>query len=63
MINMIDTISEIREATCKEVAAWMVEVYWGMIRNKLCKNAWPKTGYNWFEGVVEEEGVDGDGNG
>jgi hypothetical protein len=33
-----------------------------MIGNKLLKNAWQKTGYDWFEGVVEEEGVDGDGD-
>jgi hypothetical protein len=27
MMNMIDTIGEIREATCKEVAVWTVDVY------------------------------------
>jgi hypothetical protein len=26
-----------------------------MIRNKLLKNAWRKTGYDWFEGVVEDK--------
>jgi hypothetical protein len=59
---MIDTIGEIWEAMREEVAAWMAEVYWDMIGNKLLKNAWQKMRYDWFKGVVEEEGVDGDGN-
>ncbi len=62
MMNMINTISEIREATCKEVAAWTAEVYWDMMGNKLLKNAWRKTGYDWFEGVVEDEHMDSDGD-
>ncbi len=61
-MNMINTTGEIREATRDEVAAWTAEVYWDMIRNELLKNAWRKTGYDWFKGVVEEEGADSDGN-
>ncbi len=61
-MNMIDTISEIREVTCKEVAAWKAKVYWDMIGNEFLKNAWRKMGYDWFEGVVEEEGVVGNSN-
>jgi hypothetical protein len=59
MMNMIDNIGEIRETMHKELAALMAEVYWDMIGNILLKNAWQKTGYDWFEGVVEEEGMDG----
>jgi hypothetical protein len=62
MMNMIGTNGETREATCKEVSAWTAEVFWDMMGKKLLKNARQKMGYEWFEGVVEEEGMDGDGN-
>ncbi len=56
-MNMLDTNSKIREATCKEVAAWMAEVFWDMVGKIMLKNAWWKIGYNWFEGAVEEDVV------
>jgi hypothetical protein len=57
MMNMLDTEGKIREAMCKEVAAWTVEVFWDMMGKKMLKNLRQKTGYNWFEGAVEEDVV------
>ncbi len=61
-MDMNDTDGVIREAMCKEVDAWMAEVFWDMMGKKLLKNAWWNMEYDWFKGVVEEEGMVGDGN-
>ncbi len=61
-MNMIATDGETREAMHMEVAVWIAEVFWDMMGKKLLKNAWQKMGYNWFKGVVEEEGVYSDGD-
>jgi hypothetical protein len=31
MMKMLDTGRKIREAMCKEVAAWMAEVFWDFV--------------------------------
>jgi hypothetical protein len=62
MTDMLDKEGEIRDATLKEVAEWMAIVYWQLMGSKILKNAWWKTGYNWFEGVVDDNNND-DNNG
>jgi hypothetical protein len=48
MMNIINTDSVIREAMCKEVAAWTAEVFWDMMGKKFLKNEcdrrWNTTG-------------------
>jgi hypothetical protein len=48
MMNIINTDSVIREAMCKEVAAWTAEVFWDMMGKKFLKNEcdrrWDMTG-------------------
>ncbi len=66
MIEMLDKDSTICEAMCKEVAEWMVGVHWDMVGSKILKNAWGKTGFDWFEGISDnnnDDNADGDGDG
>ncbi len=58
MKKMLDQDGVICKATCKEVAEWTASVYWNMVGSKILKNAWRKTGYDWFEGVVDKEDND-----
>jgi hypothetical protein len=58
MMEMLDRDGVIREVTCKEVAEWMVSVYWNMVGSKLLKNAWQKTGFEWFEGMGDDDNDD-----
>jgi hypothetical protein len=60
MMDMLDIYGNIREATREEVAAWTAEVIWEMMGKTMVKNSWRKMGYNWFEGVVEEDVVEDD---
>ncbi len=60
---MLDRDGVICKATHKEVAEWMARVYWNMAGSKILKNAWRKTGYDWFEGVVDKEDNDHNANG
>jgi hypothetical protein len=46
MMDMLDTSGEFREATCKEVAAWMAKVFWDMMGKRMLKNLWWKMGYD-----------------
>jgi hypothetical protein len=62
MTDMLNKEGEIRDATHKEVAEWTAIVYWQMEGSKILKNAWQKTGYDWFEGVGEDNNNDNDGN-
>jgi hypothetical protein len=51
----------------KEVAEWTASVYWNLVGSKILKNVWRKTGFNWFEGIGNDNNDDhansnGDGN-
>jgi hypothetical protein len=46
----------------KEVAEWTAIGYWQMMGSKILKNAWQKTGYDWFEGVGDDNNNNHDGN-
>ncbi len=66
MMEMLDRDGVIREATHKEVAEWTASVYWNIVGSKILKDTWWKTGYNWFEGVGNEDNdnnANGTGNG
>jgi hypothetical protein len=64
MMAMLDRYGVTREATRKEVAEWMVSIYWNMVGSKILKNAWQKVGFDWFEGVGDDDNDDNaDGNG
>ena len=52
MTDLIDAMNEVRDATCTEVIEWVMVVFWDMAINnkKTLRNAWRKTGYDWFPG-------------
>jgi hypothetical protein len=54
MMDMLDKEGEICYATRKEVAEWTTIAYWQMVGSKILKNAWWKMGYDWFEGVGDD---------
>jgi hypothetical protein len=62
MTDMLDKEGEICDATRKEVAEWTANVYWQMMGSKILKNVWQKTGYDWFEGVGNDNNNDDDGD-
>ncbi len=55
MMEMLDRDGVICNAMHEEVAEWTASVYWNMVGSKILKNAWQRTGYNWFESVVDKE--------
>ncbi len=59
---MLDKEGEICDATCKEVAECTAIVYWQMMGSKILTNAWQKMGYDWLEGVGDNNNNDNDGN-
>jgi hypothetical protein len=61
MMDMLNKEGEIHDATCKEVAKWTAIVYWQM-GSKILMNAWWKTGYDWFEGVGNDNNNDDGSN-
>ncbi len=62
MMDMLDKEGEICDAMRKVVAEWMAIVYWQMMRSKILKNAWQKTGYHWFKGVGGNNNTNNVGN-
>ncbi len=66
MTEMLTQDGVICEVTRKEVAEWTASVYWNMVGSKILKNAWQKRGFDWFEGVGDNnnnDNADGDGDG
>jgi hypothetical protein len=55
MINKIDRTGLVYAPTREDISSWVVEVVWRMDGKNLMRNAWRRTGYNWFfeEGVVD----------
>ncbi len=62
MTDMLDKEGEICDALRKEVAKWTAIVYWQLMVSKILKNVWWKTGYDWFEGVVDDNNNDNNGD-
>ena len=54
MIDSIDHKGKVFVPTRKDVSSWVAEVVWGMDGRKLMRNAWRKTGYDWFEGDARD---------
>ncbi len=64
MMEILDRDSVICEATCEKVAEWMVSIYRNMVGRQILKSAWWKTGFDWFEGVGNDDNDDNaNGNG
>jgi hypothetical protein len=62
MMEMLDRDGDICEAAREEVAEWTASVYWNMV-GRILKNVWQKTGFDWFEGVGNDDNDDNtDGN-
>jgi hypothetical protein len=61
MMDMLDKEGEICDAMLKEVAEWTAFVYWQMMGSKILTNAWWKMGYEWFEGVGDNNNNDDNG--
>ncbi len=62
MTDMLDKEGKICDAMRKEVTEWTDIVYWQMMGSKILKIEWPKTGYDWFEGVGDNNNNNNNGN-
>ncbi len=63
MMEVLDRDGAIRVAMHEEVAEWTASVYWDMVESKILKNVWRKMGFDWFEGVSNDDNSDkADGN-
>ena len=58
MIDEINQTGLVYAPTCEDISGWVAEVVWGLNGKNLMRNAWRKTGYDWFF----EEGVGGVGD-
>ena len=56
MIAGIERTGTVESPSWEEVSAWVAETSLEMRDLPMLKNAWKKSGYNWFEGEVVEEG-------
>ena len=59
MIDEIDRTGMVYAPTREDISSWVAQVVWGMDGKPLMRNAWRKTGYNWFP----EEGNPAGGGG
>ena len=50
----------------EDISSWVAQVVWGMDKKPLMRNAWRKTGYDWFPeeagGRDDDAMEDGDGD-
>jgi hypothetical protein len=61
MIDEIDRTGLVYAPTRKDISGWVAEVVWGLNGKNLMRNAWRKTGYDWFfEEGVGDVGDNGD---
>ena len=62
MIDEIDRTGLVYAPTREDISGWVAEVVWGLNGKQLMRNAWRKTGYDWFfeEGVGDVGGDVGD---
>ncbi len=63
MIEEIDRTGIVYAPLREDILSWVTEVVWEMDRKPLMRNAWRKTGYDWFpggEGVFVSDGDDTD---
>ena len=59
MIEEIDRTGIVYAPSRDDISSWVAKVVWGMDRKPLMRNAWRKTGYDWFpggEGAVVSDG-------
>jgi hypothetical protein len=62
MINKIDRTGLVYAPTHEDISGWVAEVVWGMDGKDLMRNAWRKTGYDWFfDEATADADDDGDG--
>ena len=54
MIDSIDRTGKVFAPTREDISSWVAEVVWGMDGRTLMRNAWRKTGYDWFEGDARD---------
>jgi hypothetical protein len=62
LINLLDTTDKVRDATREEVSEWVAEVFWEFVDSgsRILRNAWRKTGYDWFPGVDDQRNKNAD---
>ncbi len=62
MIDEIDQTGMVYAPSREDISSWVAQVVWGMDKKPLMKNAWRKTGYNWFPEEGDDAMEDGDGD-
>ncbi len=64
LVDLLDATNEVRDATREEVSEWAAAVFWELVGSRILRNSWRKTGFDWFPGVVDPDGiVEGDEGG
>jgi hypothetical protein len=66
MIDEIDRTGMVYAPSREDISSWVAQVVWGMDKKPLMRNAWRKTGYDWFPeeagGRDDDAMEDGDGD-
>ena len=60
MIDEIDRTGIVYAPTREDISSWVAQVVWGMDGKPLMRNAWRKTGYDWFPEEGDLAGGGGD---
>ena len=60
MIDEIDRTGMVYAPTREDISSWVAQVVWGMDGKPLMRNAWRKTGYDWFPEEGDLAGGGGD---
>ena len=60
MIDEIDRTGMVYAPTREDISSWVAQVVWGMEGKPLMRNAWRKTGYDWFPEEGDLAGGGGD---
>ena len=67
MIDEIDRTGLVYAPTREDISGWVAEVVWGLNGKNLMRNAWRKTGYDWFfeegvgDNIIGDDNDSGDG--
>ena len=57
LVELLDTTNEVRDATREEVSEWAAAAFWELVGSRILRNAWRKTGYDWFPGVQDPDDI------
>ena len=63
LTDLLDTTNEVHDAMREEVSEWAAAVFWELVGSRILRNAWRKTGFDWFPCMLDPDNIvatDGD---